>query len=346
MSHDVSKSQIDENPLHLFQYKLCLHATTNICKYLRPSFSDASTADLCRNNLREHLDPGLADFVEKCIFQLADWFFDHFGFVLNGHEFAQLHNLASVLRDGEKGEQSLRHLLTWLPDPSLYDEFVNCVEPIKTALTQKVAEAWCQRSKRYWKKLRDDRMGLAEGIFIVSQWSDVISKYLEATGRIDLVPQPRGQHPTPTSESGEGPPTNRTSLFLAALDEIAKSSEAKRNTRYVAKMYDALELATTREEIECLADHPYIREYVGSMRKAVQGGKTKCVKTILKECRETNAKTKHGPKPFRTNSQLCKLALRILHRLGQYNGFKQDKASREKRGTLAIDEQKGQGRSR
>lgn len=301
--------------LHGFHVRLCRYVAFNICEWFK---------ELPKNTRERQFHGELFDFLqalpsreeEQQELQEKDTSNVTAPYLFNSVEFLQLTDWAGAAIYDESFVP--RPEPKWFSIPQWHCEARQCVREIRVELTRTDADEWTRRSRRFARNLERDGISLAAGIRLVDQWSTDITRYHRAIGRLDLVPRPYGSFPTPTTRNLDVRGPDPVDEMLSQLTTLAAE---KNHAEYIKTIQAGLGKLTAPDDVERLAQHPAIAEYVASMRDAVKKfGDGLKVTALLSRARKEGG--------YKTNNQSARTALRILERLGQYHGFGEDKAGR------------------
>ena len=89
----------------------------------------------------------------------------------------------------------------WVAWEGLHRSHIRCVREIRRELTPGAANQFSRVSEQCSRRLEEKNLKLWEGIEAVQDWVLEIRRQLMAMERMDLVPQPDGAFPTPTTAS-------------------------------------------------------------------------------------------------------------------------------------------------
>lgn len=191
--------------LHDYDLTLCDHALGNVRYYLKKHPHQPSFVRW----LKSQFSPGILRYVRAR--EEED---DPEWLLLNDDEFDNLQQAVNSRQD----------LLfrAWVPYEPLYERYVHCVKEIRDELTKQSAEDWARACVRFAKRLKDERLGVAEGIEIVHEWVRYARRLLLAMGATVLLPRPEGTFPTPTNPtpSSAAPSPGASPPACVAADQL------------------------------------------------------------------------------------------------------------------------------
>ena len=193
----------------------------------------------------------------------------------------------------------------------------------------------CQRSEQFprlfvrWRRqLVQWHGGLAWVFFDFVDWIESAVREIESMLASQETESMLASKPIPIVTETRDVPRHLTDVF-AKLDSALLEKYGV--TKYRQIMLEAMAKAKVDSDVASLARHKYIAKFVESMRKAISEFGHKKPKQLLEKCREKESGE------YRTNTQSCRLALRILERLEGYTGHGRSKASREQREEAAKE---------
>ena len=111
------------------------------------------------------------------------------------------------------------------------------------------------------------------------------------------------------------------------LDEYENAADDRKPKRpWYRDVMLALDNVTTRTDAIRISRHDVIKNYVAQMRELLEEPRTDArnatAKDLLESLRQRN---KGALSKRRGKDQLCRLALRVLQKLGEYHGHGKDK---------------------
>jgi hypothetical protein len=204
--------------LHEYDLQLCDYALSAIREHMDvPAFSEWMRDQLSPPALLQFLVDGSDPAVEQEPMLLSDPEFYQITLALDG-----------IPRNLDR---------PWLAYDELHARYVQTLTDVRDGLTKQVAEDWSTACVQFAASLERPAVRLSEGIEIVQDWTRHLRKLLSAMRRIDLLPQPEGQQPTPSHPNSiqasqrtgavdvVGAPSGRRIDLPLVLDRLAAALE-------------------------------------------------------------------------------------------------------------------------
>ena len=177
--------------LHEFDLDLCDHVWANLSSVWR----NTRYADVLRIRLQKERSGGRDPLPEYVLQRFEEEAAEgrsqpHPSLLLSDDE---LLDLSLDLQDFPRD---------WVPDEPLYNRGVLCIDEIRRRIAPNEADVWSQRTREWARELLSGALTVSEGIEVIHHWCMHIRRLLAAMSRLDLVPRPDGEFPTPTMLTG------------------------------------------------------------------------------------------------------------------------------------------------
>lgn len=300
--------------LHTFHLWLCRCVCYQVEDSLK-HLSDAANVEARLSNADRKSLSALKTFVKLTLTREDSDERELTPMLLNKKEYSTLIRFAQVLelRNGPA-------FTTPVPEEAWRTTSDDCVREINQALAPACANEFANEIRRLIKQ-QSRSLPLDEGLAQFQACSEAICYYLEKLDRRDMVPQPRGTHPTATSSNRRRQQKGKLQKVLDQIEDCASSGTPKRSSgvSFAALIDQAIALCKTQPDFERLLELPTLQPAVDSIRKAVQPIAPELSAGTVKRkvLAENRRRRQAGRPPLTGRSQHLTAAWKILQAMEQ-----------------------------